>query len=52
MSAGKDAVGIPSSRNNKETKVAGVELHREETLWGLRANQIGKKAEGKFCKAL
>lgn len=52
MSAGKDAACIPSSRNNKETRVAGVELHREETLWGLGADQIGKKAEGKFCKAL
>lgn len=52
MSAGRDAASIPSSRNNKEARVAGVELHREETLWGLGANQRGKKAEGKFCKTL
>lgn len=52
MSAGRDAVCIPSSRNNKEARVAGVELYREEMLWGLGANQRGKKAEGKFCKAL
>ena len=52
MSAGRDAAGIPSSRNNKEATVASVELHIEETSWGLGANQRGKKAEGKFCKAL
>lgn len=39
-------------QDNKEARVAGVELQREEMLWGLGANQIGKKAEGKFCKAL
>lgn len=61
MSARRDATCIPStgrtclmcSRNNEEARVAGVELQREEMgdgSWGT--NQIGKKAEGKFCKAL